>query len=159
MGQTIDVLAEEALGHRGAQVHRDLVVAERLAELRRDRLGELGEVELAEDAPRDLAQDRKLGDPERLFRLFPARGLCEPAALGGERAHLVDQHGELGARAELRLPARQRATGRILEVVAAEGLDQVLERPVGQRVLDRLQGGVGRDHHDLDAGVGALDPL
>ena len=94
-----------------------------------------------------------------MFPLFPARGLCEPAALGGERAHLVDQHGELGARAELRLPARQRATGRILEVVAAEGLDQVLERPVGQRVLDRLEGGVGRNHHDLDAGVGALDPL
>ena len=72
----------DVLGHRGAQVHRDLVVAERLAELRRDRRGELGEVELAEDAPRDLAQDRKLGDPERLFRLFPARDLFEPAGLG-----------------------------------------------------------------------------
>ena len=159
MGQTIDVLAETLLGHRGTQVHRDLVVAERLAELRCDRRGELGEVELAEDAPRDLAQDRKLGDAERLFRLFPARGLFEPARLGGERAHLVDQHGELGARAELRLAARQRATGRLLEVLAAEGLDQILECPVGQRVLDRLEGGVGRDHHDLDAGVGALDPL
>ena len=80
IGQTIDVLAETPSAHRGAEVHADLVVPERLAELRRDGRGELGEVELAEDAPRDLAQDRELGHPERLLRLFPARGLLEPAA-------------------------------------------------------------------------------
>ncbi len=149
----------DAVGHRLTQVHRDLVVAERVAELCGDRRGELGEVELAENAPGDLTQDRELGDAERLLGLLPPSIFLEPARLGGQRTHLVDQGGELGARTELGLAARERASGRFLEILAAEGLDQVLEGPVCQRVLHRLEGRVRRDHHDFDAGVGALDAL
>ena len=55
-----------ALGRRRAQAHRRLLVAEGVLELRGDRGGELAEIELAEQAARDLAQDRELGDPQGL---------------------------------------------------------------------------------------------
>ena len=134
-----------------------LVVAQRGTELLGDGGHQLGEVELAEQAARDFPKDGQLGHPQRLFRLLAPSLLLEVACLAREGAHLVHQRGELIARAHLGLPPRQRAPHRLLQVLAAEGLDQVLEGPVGQRVLHRLQGRVGRDHHDLDAGVDALD--
>src|SRR2546426_6011734 len=57
------------------------------------------------------------------------------------------------------MAAKQRAADDSLQVLAREGLDQVLEGTVGQRVLDGLEGCVGRDHDDFDGAIGGLDAL
>src|SRR3989442_10629227 len=57
------------------------------------------------------------------------------------------------------MAAEQRAADDSLQVLAREGLDQVLEGTVGQRVLDGLERCVGRDHDDFDGAIGRLDAL
>ena len=64
----------------------------------------------------------------------------------------------------LLLPSSGLAAGegpahRLLEIGAAEGLDQVLEGAVGEGVLDRVERGVGGDHDHLDGRIHRLDPL
>ncbi len=132
----------------------DAVVAERRPQLLGDDRGHVLGIEVADDRPRDLAEDRELGDPERLLG---GLGLLELAGLGRELAHLLDEPRDLAARAEVSLPAHERAMNDVLEVLARERLDEVLERTVRERVPDGLERGVGRDHHDLDRRVGALD--
>src|SRR5438445_540078 len=80
---------------------RDAVVAERRPKLFGDRRRQVLRIELPDDRPRDLAQDRELGDPERLFRGLAPRRLLELAGLGREMPHLLHQPGDLPARAEL----------------------------------------------------------
>src|SRR2546426_5535473 len=55
------------------------------------------------------------------------------------------------------MAAEQRAAHDVFQVLAREGLDQVLEGAVGERVLDRFERRVGRDHDDFDGGIDALD--
>ena len=114
-------------------------------------------VELADDRARDLAQDRQLGDAQRLLDALTLRRFFQLARLGAEPAHLLDQPRDLPARAQLGLAAQQRAPHDVFQVLARERLDEVLERSVGEGELHRLQRGVGGDHHDLDRGVDALD--
>ena len=135
----------------------DAVVAERRSQLLRDRGRHVPGVEVADDRPRDLAEDRELGDAERLLdRLLPRR-LFELSGLRGQLAHLLDEPRDLPLGAELGLAALERAMHDVLEILAREGLDEVLERAVRERVPDRLERGVGRDHHDFDRRIGALD--
>ncbi len=114
-------------------------------------------IELADDRPRDFAQDRELRDPERrLHRLAPRRFL-ELAGLGREMPHFLHEPRDLPAGAEVRLAAQESAMDDVLEILTREGLDEVLEGAVGQRVPHGLQRGVCRDHHHFDRGVGPLD--
>src|SRR2546427_4577797 len=55
------------------------------------------------------------------------------------------------------MASEQRAAHDVFQVLAREGLDQVLEGAVGERVLDRFERRVGRDHDDFDGGIDALD--
>src|SRR5262249_26153241 len=146
------------LGRRRAQVDAHLVVAERVAELFADAGGQLFEVELAEDSSGALPEDRQLGHAKRLLGLFAARLFFPVVQLGLQRTHLIDELVQLGACSELGLPARERALRRVLQVLPAEWLDEVLERSVGQSVLHGVERRVRGDHHDLDARVRALDP-
>jgi len=60
-------------------------------------------------------------------------------------------------RADLEDVVHRALLRRQTELGARERLDEVLEGTVCQRVLDRLQRGVGGDHHDFDRRIGALD--
>ena len=132
----------------------DAVVAEGRPQLLGDCRGHVLGVEVADDRPRDLPEDRELGDAEGLLG---GLGLLELPGLGGELAHLLDEPRDLAAGAEVGLPAHERAMDDLLEILAREGLDEVLERSVRERVADGLERRVRRDHHDLDRRVGALD--
>src|SRR5262249_16007870 len=55
--------------------------------------------------------------------------------------------------------ACERPPHRLLEIGAAEGLDQVLEGSVGEGVLDGVERGVRRDHDRLDGRIHGFDPL
>src|SRR4029453_3501803 len=45
----------------------------------------------------------------------------------------------------------------VLEILARERLDEVLEGAVGERMSHGLERRVGRDHHDFDRWIGPLD--
>src|SRR5499433_574038 len=152
-------LGLHALRQEIAQDHLRLVVAEGLLELHGDACGELGQIELAQNAAGDLAQDGELGHPQGLLRLLAARLFLEGARLGGDRPHLVHEAAELAGLAQLGLASGEGPAHRLLEIAAAEGLDQVLKGAVGEGVLDGVEGGVGSDHHRLDGGIHRLDAL
>ncbi len=151
-------LARDVGGNLGAEAHGGLVVAQGVLEQLGDGAGELAEVELTEQAAGDLAQDRQLGDPQGLLGVLPAGLLLQAPRLGGQRAHLLHQRGELLAGPEAVLASGEGPLRGLFQILPAERLDEVLEGAVGQRVLHRLEGGVGGDHHHLDARVRALDP-
>jgi hypothetical protein len=52
-------------------------------ELIGDGGAELAQIELAKQPPRDLTEDRELGDAQGLLELLAASLLLEPAGLGG----------------------------------------------------------------------------
>src|SRR2546422_4681898 len=113
--------------------------------------------ELPHDRAGHLAQDRELGDPEGALGVLTSGGLLEIARLGCELSHLFHEPLHLAPGPELRMAAEQRAAHDVFQVLAREGLDQVLEGAVGERVLDRFERRVGRDHDDFDGGIDALD--
>ena len=133
-----------------------MVVAESGPQLVRDGGAEHDGVELTDERSRDLAQDRQLRDAQRLLRGLAARGLLHLARLHAQAAHLLDEARHLAARADFLVAAEQRAAYDVFEVLPRERLDQILERAVRERLLDRIERRVGGDHHRLDRGIGLL---
>jgi len=77
-----------------------------------------------------------------------------------EVAHLADERGERHARpvGALAPPGDGPLRG-LLELPRGERLHQVVHGAEPHRPLDRVERRVGRDHHDLDAGVDRLHAL
>ena len=71
-------------------------------------------------------------------------------------SHLLDELAHLAARAQIGLPAEERPADDVLQILAREGLDEVLEGAVGEGVLHGLERGVRGDHHDFDRAIGLL---
>jgi len=136
---------------------RDTVVAERGPNLLGDRGRHPLRIELSDDRAGDLAQDRELHDAERLLRRLAARRFFELAGLRRQVPHLLDQVRDLPAGAQVGPAACERAVHHVLEILAREGLDEVLEGAVREGVPHGLERRVGRDHHDLDRRVEPLD--
>ena len=86
-----------------------------------------------------------------------ACGFLQLAGLRRQVPHLLDQVRDLPASAQVGLAAHERAVHHVFEILAREGLDEVLEGAVREREPHGLERGVGRDHHDLDRRVGPLD--
>ena len=127
------------VGRRRCVGDADGVVVERAPELIGDRCRHLTQIELTDDRARDLAQERELGDAQRLLGgLAPGR-LLEPARLGGQRAHVLDEARDLPAGTQVGLAAQHGAANDVLQVLPRERLDEVLEGAVGEGELDRLQ--------------------
>src|SRR5207244_11516090 len=106
--------------NRWRRLRRDRhdVVAEAGVQLAGHGGGDRLVVELADDRARDLAQDRQLGDAQRLLDALTLRRFFQLARLGAEPAHLLDQPRDLPARTQLGLPAQQRAPHAVFQALA-----------------------------------------